>query len=114
MTNPLRKSPIVGLLSMLLLAGIQPGWSQSVVFASNVQPTQIAQAKAVSRQLKDVLNDLKTQYGVNIMFELRTVEGISVTPESLNAKATLEKNLDNLLQPLGLRFKKVNSNSYLI
>ncbi|SFE66377.1 SusC/RagA family TonB-linked outer membrane protein [Spirosoma endophyticum] len=114
MTNPLRKSPIVGLLSMLLLAGIQPGWSQSVVFASNVQPTQIAQAKAVSRQLKDVLNDLKSQYGVNIMFELRTVEGISVTPESVDSKATLEKNLGTLLQPLRLRFKKVNSNSYLI
>ncbi|GAB3953799.1 TonB-dependent receptor [Spirosoma harenae] len=114
MINPLRKALPIALLSTLLLVGLRPGWSQSVVFASNVQQKQVAPANVVSRQLKDVLNELKTQYGAEIMFELRTVDGISVSPEKLKLNSTLEKNLETLLRPLGLRYKKVNSNSYLI
>ncbi|GAB4033886.1 SusC/RagA family TonB-linked outer membrane protein [Spirosoma gilvum] len=114
MINPLRKTVPIGLLSLLLLVGLRPGWSQSVVFASNVQQKQVATTNILSRQLKDVLNDLKTQYGAEIMFELRTVDGISVSSDKFNTKATLEKNLETLLRPLGLRYKKVNSNSYLI
>lgn len=34
--------------------------------------------------------------------------------ETISPKATLEKNLDHVLSPLGLRYKKVNNNSYLI
>eukprot|EP01098_Paradermamoeba_levis_P013953 TRINITY_DN6517_c0_g1_i1.p1 TRINITY_DN6517_c0_g1~~TRINITY_DN6517_c0_g1_i1.p1 ORF type:complete len:318 (-),score=-18.54 TRINITY_DN6517_c0_g1_i1:5-931(-) len=48
------------------------------------------------------------------MFELRTVDGLSVSPDALNSRATLDKNLESLLWPLGLRYKKVNGNSYLI
>ncbi|QIP17100.1 TonB-dependent receptor [Spirosoma aureum] len=114
MTNLLRKVSHVSLLSMLLLVGLQPGWSQSIALASHVQQKQSDDTRVSSRQLKDVLNDLKTQYGVNIMFELRTVEGISVLPETLSSKKTLEKNLESLLRPLGLHYKKVNSNSYLV
>ena len=114
MTNHLRKVSNVGLLSMLLLTGLRPGWSQSVVLASNVQQKRTDTDKVASRQLKDVLNELKNQYGVNIMFELRTVDGLSVSPDVLDSRSTLDKNLENLLHPLGLRYKKVNSNSYLI
>ncbi|QMW03083.1 SusC/RagA family TonB-linked outer membrane protein [Spirosoma foliorum] len=114
MTNHLRNVSNVSLLSMLLLVGFHPGWSQSVVLASNVQQKRPETSKAIGRQLKDVLNDLKNQYGVNIMFELRTVDGLSVSPEALNSKSTLDKNLESLLRPLGLRYKKVNDNSYLI
>ncbi|QDK77859.1 TonB-dependent receptor [Spirosoma sp. KCTC 42546] len=114
MTNHLREASHAGILLLLLLVGFQPGWSQSVVLASNVQQKRTASDQVASRQLKDVLNDLKSQYGVNIMFELRTVDGLSVTPESVNTKSTLDKNLETLLRPLGLRYKKVNSNSYLI
>lgn len=114
MTNHLRKVSNVGLLSMLLLIGLRPGWSQSVVLASNVQQKRTDADKVASRQLKDVLNELKNQYGVNIMFELRTVDGLSVSPDALDSRATLDKNLESLLRPLGLRYKKVNSSSYLI
>ncbi|WP_332368555.1 hypothetical protein [Spirosoma telluris] len=63
MTNHLRKVSNVGLLSMLLLIGLRPGWSQSVVLASNVQQKRTDADKVASRQLKDVLNELKNQYG---------------------------------------------------
>ncbi|OIN56129.1 SusC/RagA family TonB-linked outer membrane protein [Arsenicibacter rosenii] len=114
MTNPLPNAVTKCLLATSLLVGFRPGWSQSIVLANNVQRKQLTTPHLAERQLKEVLHELKTQYGADILFELRTVEGISVSARRLNAKATLEKNLENLLHPLGLRYKKVNSNSYLI
>lgn len=114
MTNPLPNAVTKCLLATSLLVGFRPGWSQSVVLANNVQRKQLTTPHTQGRQLKDVLQDLKARYGAEILFELRTVDGVSVPGEKLDSKATLEKNLDNLLRPLGLRYKKVNSNSYLI
>ncbi|GAB3691015.1 TonB-dependent receptor [Spirosoma flavus] len=111
MINSLQKIPNAGLLALLFLVGLQPGWSQSVVLARNFQQKQVT---ASSRQLREVLTELKTQYGAEIMFELKTVEGISVSPDVVNSKNSLEKNLETLLRPVGLRYKKVNRNSFLI
>ncbi|WP_229312028.1 SusC/RagA family TonB-linked outer membrane protein [Larkinella punicea] len=114
MVNPLRRAPQAGLLFILLLFGLRPGWSQSLALASTMRQKPVETPRGTVRQLKDVLNDLKNTYGVDIMFELRAVEGFTVTAEAINPKATLEKNLGNVLRPLGLRYKKVNSSSYLV
>lgn len=112
MTRYLQRFPNVWLA--LLLFGLRPAWSQSIMLASNVQQSPVQPANGNVRQLKDVLNELNNRYGVNILFERRAVEGLSVAPETISPKETLEKNLANVLSPLGLRYKKVNTNSYLI
>jgi hypothetical protein len=114
MNNHLRRSINVGIALALALFGLRPGWSQAVILASNMQQTSSQPTNRSTRELKDVLNRLTSQYGVNILFELRAVEGMSVPADIVNSKATLEKNLHNVLSPLGLRYKKVNANSYLI
>ena len=114
MTRFLRRSLQIGVYLALVLTGLRPGWSQSIMLASNVQQSPSQPANGNIRLLKDVLNELNNRYGVNILFELRAVEGLSVATETISPKATLEKNLANLLSPLGLRYKKVNTNSYLI
>ncbi|WP_461130409.1 SusC/RagA family TonB-linked outer membrane protein [Spirosoma aerophilum] len=114
MNNHLPRFLFSGITLLLLLFGLQPGWSQAVILASNMQPGQVHPASTQVRQLKDVLNELNSRYGVNILFELRSVEGLSVPMETIRNKATLEKNLENVLGPLGLRYKKVNASSYLI
>lgn len=98
----------------MLLPGFEPGWSQTIMLARNVPQKHEQPVTGNVRQLKHILNEFNSRYGVNILFELSAVEGLSVGAESVNAKATLEKNLDTVLKPLGLRYKKVNSNSYLI
>lgn len=113
MIKSVRKAPNLGLLVILFALGLQPGWAQSVILASNL-PQRAAPSARGSRQLKDVLNELKQRHNVDILFELRTVEGLSVASEEIAPKAMLEKNLENLLTPLGLRYKKISSGSYLI
>jgi TonB-linked SusC/RagA family outer membrane protein len=51
---------------------------------------------------------------VDIMYELKSVEGLSISADAINKKQNLEKNLQNVLTPLGLRYKKVNTSSYLV
>ena len=114
MTRYLRSSLRIGVCFALMLLGLRPGWSQSIILFSNVRQNPAQTAGGNVYQLKDVLNDLNSRYGVNILFELRTVEGLSVATGTISAKTTLEKNLANVLSPLGLRYKKVNNNSYLI
>ncbi len=113
MINRLPNIPVVGLVMVLLLPA-QPGWAQSVALASNGRQTSSQTRPATSRQLKDVLAELKSRYKAEIMFELRAVEGLSVNANVANPQATLEENLDAILRPLGLRYKKVNGSSYLV
>lgn len=114
MNRSTRKALNRALLATLLFFGWQSGWSQTVILASNTQQKAPQPTRGAARQLKDVLNELKQRYNVDILFELRAVEGISVSTESITLKTTLEKSLDNVLSPLGLRYKKINSSSYLI
>lgn len=105
----------MGLMIGVLFFGKQLGWSQAFAKAQdNPHKTTEQTRYGAPRLLKEVLSDLKTQYGVEIMFERKVVEGMTVRPEMLNSRLTLERNLENVLRPLGLRFKKVNNSSYLI
>ena len=113
MIKSVRKAPNLGLLVILFALGLQPGWAQSVILASNL-PQRAAPSARGSRQLKDVLNELKQRHNVDILFELRTVEGLLVASDEIAPKAMLEKSLESLLTPLGLRYKKISSGSYLI
>lgn len=91
MTRYLQRFPNLWLALALLLFGLRPGWSQSIILASNVQQSTAQPASGSVRQLKDVLNELNGRYGVNILFELRVVDDLSVATETISPKATLEK-----------------------
>ncbi|TDE18715.1 TonB-dependent receptor [Dyadobacter psychrotolerans] len=65
-------------------------------------------------KLRDALNDLKSSYQVDIMFELKSVEGLNIPADAINRSQNIEKNLEKVLTPLGLKYRKVNATSYLI
>lgn len=113
MINRFPRIHIVGLALALLLLG-QRGWAQSLALVTNVQQKPISAASTVSRQLRVVLTELKARYHVEIMFELRAVDGLTVGAGTVNSGATLEENLNAILRPHGFRYKKVNNNSYLV
>lgn len=106
----------MGLMIGVLFFGKQLGWSQQAFAKAQDTPHKTTEQTryGVPRLLKDVLSDLKTQYGVEIMFERKVVEGMTVRPEIINNRWDVEKNLTHILRPLGLRFKKVNTSSYLV
>ncbi|HEV7351082.1 TonB-dependent receptor [Telluribacter sp.] len=114
MKQLLHRASGLGLILTVILMGQQPGFAQSVAMARNLQEVPQQATKAASLKLKDVLNDLKNLYQVDILFELKVVDGLTAPANSINKSQDLEKNLERLLKPSGLQYKKVNKSSYLI
>ncbi|GAB3254854.1 TonB-dependent receptor [Larkinella harenae] len=73
---------------------------------------EIRQPKTIS--LRDALMELKHHHHIDLLFEEKLLEGLSVPADQLNSKNSLERNLTRILQPVGLRFKKVNRDAYVI
>lgn len=65
-------------------------------------------------KLGDVLSDLRTHYRVDIFYADRLVKNISVADNVIDLKKNVETNLQSLLAPYGLTFRKQKSGSYLI
>jgi len=115
MNYRLPKASCWGLLLTALLFGPQPGWSQALAIARQTQPGQGQMPRAnASRQLKEVLTELKSKYQVDILFELKTVDNLLVSPSQFAAEPSLEKALTAILSPHGLRYKKINRTSYVV
>jgi len=87
--------------------------AQDIAF---VRPTMLQTGQPHVRngqKLKDVLLDLGRKYQVSILFEEATINGMLVSNGSgLGAK--LEQQLETLLAPNGLEFKKSGKKAYLI
>jgi TonB-linked SusC/RagA family outer membrane protein len=64
--------------------------------------------------LRDALMQVKKQFKVDILFEEKLLEGITVLPAQVQSGQSIENKLNNILAPAGLRFKKVSKQTYLI
>jgi TonB-linked SusC/RagA family outer membrane protein len=78
--------------------------------ASHTQ--EVEQTK--TRKLKEVLNELKNQHQVDILFFGKDIENYEVPVTSYNPAKPLEQNLDLILNPLQLKFKKTGRGGYVI
>lgn len=114
MNRHLPKSCSVGMMILALLLFGRPSWSQIYAKAQELPQNLDAKAAPVTLKLKGVLNDLKSHYKVDILFEGGLVESVTVSSDLLNFKASLEANLDKILRGSGLNYKKVKDGSYLI
>lgn len=112
MKNPLQAVKIGLLLLPLSLYG-QPGWSQMMAFARQL-PTQTAHTTAETRQLREVLQSLKSHYRVDILFEGGLVDKVLVPADALDFSQRVEYNLNKVLQSTPLRYRKVKEGFYMI
>lgn len=103
----------VGLLFLSLLLQ-QVCLSQSIAYVSQVSMGKYAQPQPSGvTKLKDLLVDLGTKFQVSIVFEEATVHGISVVNGGVGS-LKLERQLDILLKPYGLGYRKAGKKTYVI
>lgn len=96
-----------------LAFGYQAGPAQTFARAERtVQHSEYA--PLTHRSLREVLKQVKSEYGVHILFENRTVDHLSVPAGSIRMTAPVEVVLENLLRPFGLTFRKIKDRSYII
>ncbi|WP_247235337.1 TonB-dependent receptor [Telluribacter sp. SYSU D00476] len=96
----------------LLLASLLSGaaFSQTLAFVQQ-QPAPSA-ARIV--QLKSVLLALQEHYGIEIVFEDRLVSSRTVSTQSVDYSLSVEANLETILRPTALRYKKIRKGTYVI
>ncbi|MBB6002381.1 TonB-dependent receptor [Arcicella rosea] len=88
--------------------------AQALAYAQNKPKVERSAETSSTMKLRDAILSLKNQFNVDILFEEKTLTGISVLQESVRTSKDLEKSLEALLAPNGLSFKKVRKNTYLI
>lgn len=103
-----------GLVGTLLISP-QLVWSQTLAMASQVRQSLPTDRPPVAvRKLKTVLNELKSRYQVEILFEDKVIEGYTLPATTLLTSGTFESALERALQPFNLRYKRVKEGTYLI
>ena len=65
------------------------------------------------RSLQDVLNDLQEHYNISFVYEYDVVSD-KLVAEPVEYKSKIEATVSQLLEPLGLKFKKINNRTYAI
>ena len=101
-----------GILLFLLFTW-QPSHSQILAMVQQAKQSETPKNDS-KKALGSILVDLEGIYRANIFFELNTVENIFVNPKIISTGLSLEENLENILKPLGLTYKKNNKTSYTI
>jgi hypothetical protein len=114
MKKNLQKSYWVGMLMLAFSLLGRPSWFQIYAKAQKMSQKSEARTAPEVQKLRGVLKELKSHYKVDILFEGGLVEGVMVSSDLLDFNATLEYNLDKILRPSGLNFKKVKDGSYVI
>lgn len=99
----------LSLVSVLLLESVP---LPAQVLAQNSNRT-VVKRQTDSYRLTDAIRMLKDRYGINILFEERSLRNLYVPGSAVLPQANVEASLTALLRPLGLNYRKVKSN-YLI
>ena len=105
MSNRILLAIILFTLSFNALLG-QNNVSSNTYHNIDTSPTMV--------KLSDVLRSFKSKFDTDILFEDKTVDGLTVSVEMLNPKESVEYNLNNLLTGFSLSYKKVKDKTYLI
>jgi TonB-linked SusC/RagA family outer membrane protein len=113
MKNISRTALRAGFALALLLVGRPPCFAQVLALSPAQEGTRTAGAVTV-RQLNDVLKEFKNHYRVDILFADQMVAGYTVPSDAVDTRNKLEKNLEAILTPFELEFKKARDGSYLI
>jgi TonB-linked SusC/RagA family outer membrane protein len=88
--------------------------AQMLSFNRKPATGSFAQPQSARISLKNALAQYKNRYGVDILFEEKLLEGVSVLPAQIVFDNNAEKSLGLLLNQVDLRLKKVDKNTFVI
>ena len=107
------RKPIRSVVLMVLLLGsVSPGFTQLI--ASVQRPDQPRVQQPSFKSLKDVLQEFKSHYRVDILYFDHQVEGYKIASDDVVLDTDVEKSLIKVLKPLGLNYKKSKNGGYVI
>ena len=78
------------------------------------QRTRNVVSQPATKSLKLALQEFKLHYKVDILYFDSVVEGYEVPVSTLAFETSAEKSLNNMLQPLGLHYKKSKTGGFIV
>jgi TonB-dependent starch-binding outer membrane protein SusC len=109
------KKGLPAFILLVLSLGTASAIQAQVLAKATHEPVRATQADQTKmRKLKEVLNELKNQHQVDLLFFGKKIENYKVPADSYNPTKSLEQNLDLLLRPLNLYYKKSGRGGYVI
>lgn len=102
------------LLLHLLIGFLQLGFAQDMAYAQTTADGQKSIPAKGAKALKDVLQQLKDHYKVDILYFDHVVAGHKVADNVVQFNAPIEQNLHAVLKPVGLDYKKTKMGGYVI
>ncbi|WP_298358667.1 TonB-dependent receptor [Runella sp.] len=88
--------------------------AQLLAFNQQSAPNLDVPMQSNKVSLRDALLQFKKQQGIDILFEEKLLEGITVTASQLKTANNVERSLTPVLKPYGLRLKKVSKDTFVI
>ncbi|RDV15462.1 TonB-dependent receptor [Pontibacter diazotrophicus] len=98
----------------MLIALLSTWQMQSQAQVLAFEPRTQEAPKASTIKVRDALNNFRGHYKVDILFSDQVVKEYAVPANTINLNQPLEHNLENILKPTGLEFKKSKDGTYLI
>jgi TonB-dependent SusC/RagA subfamily outer membrane receptor len=90
-------------------------WAQDLALNENPpQEEKTGKRSEQSQPLKKVLAELETQYKVNFNYDSDILHNLYVEKNSNNTSQNIDRVLEELLNPVGLKFKRVERKIYII
>jgi TonB-linked SusC/RagA family outer membrane protein len=114
MKKKIYKLGLGGILTASLFAGQPQGQAQGLAYEHTAQSVPKASSHASTLQVRDALSTLRRHYKVDILFSDQVVNDLAVPKSAINFNLPLEQNLEAVLRPLSLGFKKSGGGAYLI
>ncbi len=93
---------------------LYPVPSQGQAMAYQGVKTRTESTQTIRVKLRDALLDLQNRYQVNIVFDEKLVEGITLDAQSVNRTQSLPQKLHTLLKKSGLKYEQTRKDTYLI
>ncbi|MDQ6477170.1 TonB-dependent receptor [Dyadobacter sp. LHD-138] len=100
-------------LVALLCSSVEPAFSQLIAHLHR-QNHPVVITKPSFKTLKDILQEFKSHYKVDILYFDHLVEGYKISADAVVLDPNVEQSLGNLLKPLGLRYKRTGNGGYVI
>lgn len=94
---------------MAFLSFAQATGAQEILYAAARKPVPSVEQRA----LRDVLKDIQAHFKISFVYESMLVEGKAISG-NIVYKSNVEKTLNAVLTPIGLKFRKINKSTYSI
>lgn len=88
--------------------------AQDGLLASTRQVDRASVQRTESHSLRDALDEIQNYFHVSFVYESTVVEGKEIPGKVAIKKGKVESTLSRLLDPVGLKFKKINERTYSI